>query len=278
MLYKIYSGAGNDFVMINNQDNTVPFEKQGDFTRKICEKQFPGIDGVIFVNTPMGKESLVRMNYFNRDGSYGAMCGNGARCIAQYSVDEGLVNENTFDLEAVDKTYKAEIKGNNIVKIYFPPPSEIKLNIKAEEFIIHFVRVGSEHIVLFIKDEVNRKAMNALSLDDVKVNEIGKELRFHWQFQPKGTNVNFADEISGNEIRIRTYERGVERETLACGTGIISSAIVSNLLGKVSPPVKVLVQSGERLKVDFVNDNEKIYSLSLEGRAMKIGEGEITEF
>lgn len=275
MKYSIYSGAGNDFVMINNRDYTVPFEKQGDFTRKVCTKQFPEIDGVIFVDKPLGKESSLRMNYFNRDGSYGAMCGNGARCIAQFSVDEGLVNENTFNLEAVDNTYKAEIKGNNIVKIYFPPPSEIKLNVKADDFMVHLVRVGSEHIVLFIKGEENKKFMKVSSLNNVKVNEIGKKLRFHKQFQPKGTNVNFADVISGNKIRIRTYERGVERETLACGTGIISSAIVSNLLGKVNPPVKVLVQSGERLTADFVNENRKISNLSLEGSAKKIGEGEL---
>jgi diaminopimelate epimerase len=275
MKYSIYSGAGNDFVMINNRDYTVPFEKQGDFTRKVCTKQFPEIDGVIFVDKPLGKESSLRMNYFNRDGSYGAMCGNGARCIAQFSADEGIATQRVFNLEAVDKTYGAEIKGNNTVKISFPPPEEIKLNIKADDFMVHLVRVGSEHIVLFIKGEENKKVMKVSSLNDVKVNEIGKKLRFHKQFQPKGTNVNFADVISGNKIRIRTYERGVERETLACGTGIISSAIVSNLLGKVNPPVKVLVQSGERLTADFVNENRKISNLSLEGSAKKIGEGEL---
>ena len=280
MLYKIYSGAGNDFVMINNWDNTVPFEQQGDFTRKICDEQFPEIDGVIFVDKPLGKEASVRMNYFNRDGSYGAMCGNGARCIAQYSADENLVNENSFNLEAVDKTYRAGIKGNNIVKINFPPPFEIKLNIVIEDkaLNINWIQVGSEHIVLFIKDDANKKILNVASLDDVKVNELGKELRFHKHFRPKGANVNFTDVLSENEIRIRTYERGVERETLACGTGIISSAIVSSLLGKVYPPVKVLVQSGERLMVDFVNDKGNISSLSLEGSARKIGEGEIKGF
>ena len=277
MLYKVYSGAGNDFVMLNNWDNDVPFDKQGEFTRKICEEQFPEIDGVIFVGKPLGKEALVRMNYFNRDGSYGAMCGNGARCIAQYSVDEKLINKDIFNLEAVDKTYEAEIKGNNTVKIYFPPPGEIKLNIVLDDIllIVNWVQVGSEHIVLFIRDEVNKKVLSTASLDDMKVDELGKELRFHRQFQPKGANVNFADVISKNEIRIRTYERGVERETLACGTGIISSAIVSSLLGKVNPPVKVLVQSGERLTVDFVNDKGNISNLSLEGSARKIGEGEI---
>ena len=169
------------------------------------------------------------------------------------------------------------IKGNNTVKIYFPPPGEIKPNIVLDDMLlnVNWVQVGSEHIVLFIRDEVNKKVLSTASLDDMKVDELVKELRFHRQFQPKGANVNFADVISKDEIRIRTYERGVERETLACGTGIISSAIVSSLLGKVNPPVKVLVQSGERLTVDFVNDKGNISNLSLEGSARKIGEGEI---
>jgi len=279
MIYKIYSGAGNDFVMINNWDNTVPFDKQGEFSRKICETKFPEIDGVIFVDKPLGKEASVRMNYFNRDGSYGAMCGNGARCIAQYSIDERLASETSFNLEAVDKIYKAESKGNNIVKINFPPPSDIKLNVVLEDkaLNVNWIQVGSEHIVLFIKDDANKKILNAESLDDVKVNELGKELRFHKRFRPKGANVNFADVVSENEIRVRTFERGVERETLACGTGIISSAIVSSMLGKVNPPVKVLVQSGERLRVDFVNDEGNISKLSLEGSARKIENGEIKD-
>ncbi len=94
MHYKIYSGAGNDFVMINNWDNVIPFDNQSEFTKTICDKQFPDIDGVIFVDKPKGTESSIRMNYFNRDGSYGAMCGNGARCIAQFSIDEGIVTKN----------------------------------------------------------------------------------------------------------------------------------------------------------------------------------------
>ena len=194
MIYFVYSGAGNDFIMLNNWDNAVPFEKQSDFARKICDEQFPNIDGVIFVDKPEGKESLVRMNYFNRDGSYGAMCGNGARCIAQFSIDEGLVRQGIFNLEAVDKTYKAEIEETGIVKIYFPPPSEIKLNISIEDKALNVnrVQVGTEHVVLFIKDETNKKVLNSASLDNVKVNELGKVIRFHKQFQPKGANVNFT--------------------------------------------------------------------------------------
>jgi diaminopimelate epimerase len=281
MKYKIYSGAGNDFVMINNWDNNIPFEKQKEFTIKICNEKFKQIDGVIFLDKPQGKDVSVRMNYYNRDGSYGAMCGNGARCIAQYAVDEGAIKLREFSLEAVDKIYKAELKGNNIVKIHFPPPSDYKLNIGIKSKIsesslnLHWIQVGSEHIVLFINDEVNKKALKIKNLDEAKINEWGNELRFHAEFQPKGANVNFVDVLSNNEIRIRTYERGVERETLACGTGIISSAIISSLLGKVSPPVKILVQSGEWLTVDFKNNNGKISDLSLEGSAKEIGKGEL---
>lgn len=279
MFYKIYSGAGNDFVMLNNWDNVIPFDKQSEFTKTICENQFTEIDGVIFVDKPKGTEAYIRMNYFNRDGSYGAMCGNGARCIAQYSVDEGIVSQKEFYLEAVDKIYKAEIKGNNIVKINFPPPGEYVLNTKVKTagtpVNVHWIQVGSEHIVLFIDDELNKESLKINSLDEAKINEWGKELRYHKRFKPRGANVNFAEPVSGSQIRIRTYERGVERETLACGTGIISTAVISNMLDKAEPPVKVLVQSGEWLTVDFTKIDNKITNLSLEGSARKIGEGEI---
>lgn len=281
MIYKIYSGAGNDFVMINNWDNLVQYKKQKDFTIRICEEKFKQIDGVIFLDKPVGTKALIRMSYYNRDGSFGAMCGNGARCIAQYAADEGVIKTNEFSLEAVDKLYKAELKDNNIVKISFPPPYKYNLNIEVTNVInkkslnLHRVQVGSEHIVLFIKDGKNTKTLAVNNLDEASINEWGSVLRFHKHFEPKGANVNFADVISNGEIRIRTYERGVERETLACGTGIISSAIISSLLGKVNPPVKVLVQSGEWLTVDFNNDNGTISDLSLQGSARKIDEGEL---
>jgi diaminopimelate epimerase len=129
--------------------------------------------------------------------------------------------------------------------------------------------------VVFIEDKQNEKSLGIKKLDKAKINEWGKVLRFHERFKPEGANVNFTYVISHNQIRIRTYERGVERETLACGTGIISSAVISALLGKVKPPVKVLVQSGEWLTVDFKNDKGKIYDLSIEGSARKISEGEL---
>ncbi len=278
MKYEIYSGAGNDFVMINNWENIVPAEKQKGFTAKICDEKFKEIDGVIFVDKPQIEGSLLRMNYYNRDGSYGAMCGNGARCTAQFAYSNGIIKAESFQMEAVDKLYKADILGNQKVRISFPDGIKYDLRLAIdtdndpEIEMIHWIYVGSEHIVVFLNDI---KAPKVNSVDDVKVQQWGSLLRYHPDFQVAGANVNFVQVIDENKIRIRTYERGVERETLACGTGIVSSAIVSNLTAAVGPPVTVLVQSSEELKVDFKIDNGIVRGVTLEGSARKIGEGEI---
>ncbi|HEY3252098.1 MAG TPA: diaminopimelate epimerase [Ignavibacteria bacterium] len=276
MKYEIYSGAGNDFVMINNLSGKIPQSRQANLAERICEEQFKNIDGVIFLDKPQNINAVIRMNYYNRDGSFGAMCGNGARCIAQYAVDNGIINEKTFKIEAVDKLYLAEIIKGNLVKITFPSVSDYKLDVHMElgkELAIsklHWMDVGSEHIVVFIDDIINPK----LAMDDIPISKWGSLLRFHESFQPKGANVNFTVKSDENELRLRTYERGVERETLACGTGIISSAIIAGLLGYVKSPVSVIVQSGEKLKVEYNINRSVIENISLEGSARKIGEGE----
>jgi diaminopimelate epimerase len=281
--YDIYSGAGNDFVMIDNINNSVPFEKQQEFVRNICGEKFKQIDGVIFADKPGISGTSIKMNYYNRDGSYGAMCGNGARCISLFANDKKITNEKVFNIEAVGNLYKAEILKGGLIRISFPPPKEYKLNIKIKvnfEHIkgtmnVHWIHVGSEHLVLFIDDEENKKVFNIKNLVEAKINEWGNPLRYHKDFQPGGANVNFVQALSSDELRIRTYERGVERETLACGTGIISSAIISGLVKGVKPPVHVLTQSKEFLTVDFKTDGSKIHDITLEGPAKKISEGEI---
>lgn len=264
--YEIYSGAGNDFVMVNNFDGVINQADEKAITIKLCEKDFPNIDGAIFVETPISKEASVRMNYYNRDGSFGAMCGNGARCTAMFAYRNKLMRDRTFNLEAVDKIYTAEIIDEENVKIGFPSDIEIKLNLKTIvegiEYTVHYVNVGSEHLVLFID-----------SLKELDVESIGRQLRYHEAVLPAGANINFVKLINEEKIQTRTYERGVERETLACGTGIISSAIISSLLGKVFSPVHVLVQSGEWLCVRFNKTRNNISDITLEGSAKKIREG-----
>jgi diaminopimelate epimerase len=278
MKYEIYSGAGNDFVMINNWDNAVPFEQQQQFTVKICDDQFREIDGVIFLDKPLNEGSEIRMNYYNRDGSYGAMCGNGARCTAEFAYSKGIVKEDSFIMEAVDKTYRVDITGEQRVMISFPKGIYFELGLQVdtgddfEVKMVHWIYAGSEHIVLFIENIINPTVS---SLDEADVRNWGSMLRYHPDFQTKGANVNFVKCIEDSKIRIRTYERGVERETLACGTGIVSSAIISHLVAGVLPPVTVLVESGEELVVDFEFNNGIISDVTLEGSAKKIGEGEL---
>jgi len=277
MKYSIYSGAGNDFVMINNLDGSIASNKQAEYTIRICEEQFKNIDGVIFIDKPVKKDAALRMSYYNRDGSFGAMCGNGARCTAQYALDNNIISERLFQVEAVDRLYKAEIVADNTVKIGFPPVTDYKLSVHVEigkELTIsklHWMNVGSEHIMVFIEDIADH---GVLSMDEVNVNKWGSLLRFNESFQPKGANVNFIKVTGENDIRIRTYERGVERETLACGTGIISSAITAGLLGLVKAPVYVTVQSAEKLIVDYNIAGSDVENISLQGSAKKVYGGE----
>jgi len=283
MKYELYSGAGNDFVMINNITGDISFEKQKELTVKLCTYNFPQIDGVIFADKPLSGKAVVRMNYYNRDGSFGAMCGNGARCTAMFAYNNGIVNTQSFDIEAVNDIYSAEIKSDILVTIGFPEPKEIKTGLKIDEDIggsvktanISYTNVGSDHVVLFIDEDANRLFLNCAKMDEVDVNAVGKKLRFNKLLEPRGANVNFAEVLPGNTVRLRTYERGVERETLACGTGIISAGVTAMLLKGFSSPVNVKVQSGEVLLVNAKVSDGKISGLSLTGSAKKFGEGDL---
>ena len=281
--YEIYSGAGNDFVILDNRSwqNHIPLIKQEEFTKFICGTMFKEIDGVIYLDKPLKRDSAFRMNYYNRDGSFGAMCGNGARCISMFAFKNGITESKQFSFEAVDDIYYSEIIDDKNVKLYFPEPKQIKLDLQVmtefedgiKELKAHYMDVASDHLVLFMEDEKNRTVFDAKTPDDIDIINSGRLLRHHPDFFPRGANINFAQVLSENEIRIRTYERGVERETLACGTGIISSAIVSALKGYAKPPVKVLVKSGERLIVDIKLQDGNLKELSLTGSAKKVSEG-----
>lgn len=283
MKYELYSGAGNDFVMVNNIIEKIPGEKQEELTLKLCNEKFPDIDGVIFVDKPEMEGSYLRMNYFNRDGSFGAMCGNGARCISMFAYKNGLIAEKEFMIEAVSDLYRAAIIDDVNVKIGFPEPKEVRqcLHITADigegekKLNVSFVNVGSDHIVLFIDEEINKIALSCRHMDELDVNTAGRILRFHDDFKPRGGNVNFAQVLPGGMIRLRTYERGVERETLACGTGIISTGIIAMLQKGIPAPVKIQVQSGEVLTVEGNIEGAGVTGLTLTGSAKKIGEGEV---
>jgi len=276
---QIYSGAGNDFVMVNNLDGSVPFDKQTAVTLQLCNENYKKVDGVIFVDKSSLPDAHVKMNYYNRDGSFGAMCGNGARCTFMYVYKNGIITQKNLTIEAVNNLYPSVITSDDTVKVFFPLPRQVStgIPIKIElgsglkDLEVSYVNVGSDHAVVLIDDRVNKDTLGVSTLDDLNIDYTGKILRYHNKFHPQGVNANFVTILSDNEIRVRTYERGVERETLACGTGIVSSAIIACIRQKVFPPVRVLSEGNEWLTVDFKIENDEIIALSLEGSARRIG-------
>lgn len=270
-----YTGAGNNFIMITNLD--LKINNYENIVVDLCSKdENADIDGVIFVETTIKAD--LKMNYFNRDGSNGSLCGNGLRCTVRYSLDEKLINKinkNKLTVEAVDKIYKCEVIDEKNIRVEMPDPAVINPSIKLkvnfgewwEELECAYVDCGSPHVVVFI-DDIKRPVTN--NLDEVNINEWGRNLRMHRDLMPEGANVNFVKVIGENEIHTRTFERGVERETQSSGTGSISSAIISYIKREVNTPVKVLPKYGEYITIDFTDDNGKIKNLTITSGANRI--------
>jgi diaminopimelate epimerase len=271
MLIKKYSGAGNTFLMINNMDGSISNRKET-VIDLIGQEGNEHFDGVIFVES--SDIADFHMNYFNKDGTGDALCGNGLRCTAKFIEDSGLSDSKHLTLEAVSKIYQCNNLDNGLISVSFPPPADIKLNFNLKVHFtewwqmlrVHYVDVGSPHIVAFIKDIKNPLVQH---LYEVDINNWGKNIRMHKDLMPEGANVNFValKSYEKSEMEIRSYERGVEGETMACGTGALSTAIVSYLLYDIIPPIKILTRSGEYLTVDFKYEDGTFRSLALSGNA-----------
>ncbi len=273
MEYQKYSGAGNDFLIINNLNDTIKNHSQ--ITIDLCSKETHKFDGVIFIET--SNYADFRMNYYNRDGTGNALCGNGLRCTVQYIFDNKLSDKKVLLIEAVSRIFKSEIIENNLISVEFPPPKEIKLGFKLrvqfhewwQMINASFVDIGSPHGIIFI-DDIERPKIK--SLKEIDIENWGRNIRMHKDFMPEGVNAQFVQILSKDksEIAIRSFERGVEGETLACGTGALSSAIVSYFLRELSPPIKVLTVSNNILTVNFTIENLQIRKLTLTGPANRI--------
>lgn len=265
-----YSGAGNKFFMIDNLDECI--KNHADAVLKLTADDNE-TDGIIFLE----KSGIAdfKMNYYNRDGTGESLCGNGLRCIMKFINDNKISDRDELKIEAVSKTYECKNTSDGQILVSFPPPEKIKTNFKLK---VHFqewwellncsyVDCGSPHIVVFI-DEIEKPKVN--NLDEVNINEWGRNIRMHKDLMPEGANVNFVKVTSENEIEIRSYERGVERETLACGTGAVSSAIIFYILRNQFKPVKVLTKSREYLTVDFDIEDKNLIEIRLTGNAVRI--------
>jgi diaminopimelate epimerase len=261
------SGAGNDFVIIDNRQNVVP-DNLENFIMKVCTRRISvGADGLLLVEN--SDVADFRMRYYNSDGSEAETCGNGARCIARFAHSEGIVNANKMTFETKAGIYNAEMVGNN-VKVQMSDTFGLRLNFPIElsdgTYDISFANSGVPHAVFFVDD-----------LENTDVVKHGSETRYHKDFSPKGTNANFVKVKDKNNIDIRTYERGVEDETLACGTGCIASAIVASALGKAASPVTMHTRGGFPLKIYFEIEPTGAKNVFLEGDARIVYKGDLLE-
>ncbi len=274
------SGAGNDFILIDRKLNS-EFNLSSEFIKKICDRRKSiGADGVLFISDL--DNYAFEMKYFNADGSTGSLCANGARCALRYGFVSGRVDGDLVKFRANEKDYSGVVIDEKDIKFFLNEPEKVKLNfkIKAAGQLISasYIDTGSPHVVIKLKDILENPLKNFSfykSVNDLPVYEIGKEIRYSRDFAPEGTNVNFID-IFDEGINIRTYERGVENETLACGTGSVAAALISFLNDNLKPPIKLFVKSGDVLKVDFSYENQKFRDVSLTGPAEVVFTGELT--
>jgi diaminopimelate epimerase len=286
-----FSGAGNDFIMIDNREQRITAEgiqltgyegqpkKLGlqTFITQICRRGLSvGADGIILIENSTVAD--FKMRYFNADGSEADTCGNGSRCTARFAYLKGIA-QRKMRFETRAGIYEAEITEQDTVKVNLSDPGQIKLNINLKTSIgkltVHFIDTGVPHVVVFISDIEN--AVRNPKLENLDVCGLGKELREHPVFQPAGANVNFIEIVDRHKLNIRTYERGVENETLACGTGSIGSTIIAYRLEKLIPPVTVHTHGGSLLKIYFEATPDSITQVMLEGDARFIYEGILYE-
>jgi diaminopimelate epimerase len=249
-----YQGAGNDFIIIDNRNSLInPADLK--LINKLCDRRFGiGADGLILISD--NSEADFEMKYFNSDGKLGSMCGNGGRCTAHFALKGNIAGKNQKFM-AYDGIHEASVD-NNIVRLQMSNVNEYKI-IDGN----YFINPGSPQYVVF-----------SSNIDKIDVNEEGKKLRWAPEFAPGGTNVDFV-ETNNNGLYIRTFERGVEEETLACGTGVTASAIASVLKGHFDTGSVNVKARGGNLKVDLKINDDKVSNIWLTGPATFVFGGTI---
>ncbi|MEI6351291.1 MAG: diaminopimelate epimerase [Verrucomicrobiota bacterium] len=258
------NGAGNDFVMIDNRsgENSLSCET----IARLCDRhRGVGADGLLAVE-PARNGADFRMRYYNADGGEAEMCGNGARCFARFA-SRLAGQRDRISFETIAGVITAEFEGEN-VRLAMSDPRELKMKqsvaVDGGTLTVHSVNTGVPHAVVVVED-----------LEAVPVQALGAGIRYHAAFAPKGTNANFIQKTAADTIAIRTYERGVEGETLACGTGVVASALVFHELTGTPSPIQVQVRGGETLRVAFKGSAGNYRNVTLTGPADFVFDGEI---
>ncbi len=274
------SGAGNDFIVFDKKINPGLTLSQQTIMNLCDRRNGIGADGIITISDNGNYDFI--MEYFNADGSTGSLCGNGSRCAIKFANLTGRAKNKDVNFISNNRVYSGKIIDEEIIKFNLNEPVDLRLDFSINAFEqnlnINFINTGSPHVVIDIKN-ILKDAGNENSvfnnLNEVPVVKIGSEIRYSNSFAPDGTNVNFIS-VNKDKIAIRTYERGVEDETLSCGTGSVASAIIASLKYGITPPVILSTKGGDELKVDFIKREDKIENLSLTGPAKVVFSGKIS--
>jgi len=258
------NGAGNDFVLIDNRLGNINLKRN--LIARLCDRHRGiGADGILLLEKAQNRADF-RMRYFNADGGEAEMCGNGARCFARFANKvAGARGKISFETPA--GVISADLT-RDLVTLQMTEPTDLRLNVPLrvadENKNIHFINSGVPHVVIPVGQ-----------VDDVNVRREGAAIRRHEMFSPKGANINFIEKRGASKISIRTYERGVEDETLACGTGVVASALIFAATEDVNGPIEVLVRGGNELQVGFENTGMQFKNVTLTGPADFVFEGTI---
>lgn len=257
-------GAANDFILVDDRALTFP-ASDNKWISAICARRTGiGAEGLILIQ-PSNKAHF-RMRFFNPDGSEVEMCGNGARCVARLAFDLGVAPAQ-MRFDTIAGLVGASVRGDQVT-LNMPEPKDWRMNLTLQlegcSLSYHFVNSGVPHVVVSVQN-----------LDQTPVESWGRAIRYHKDFAPAGTNANFVAPAGPNMLRIRTYERGVEAETLACGTGIVAAGLVAARLGWACFPVKLRAASGDILEVNGRIAGETVTDVTLTGPAVHVFHGEV---
>jgi diaminopimelate epimerase len=272
IIFTKMSGAGNDFVVIDKKQNQ-SLAIDDKFVQMICDRRKGiGADGLITIEDSNDYNFI--MNYYNADGSTGSLCANGARCAIRFAHTSGRLNKTGAYFLSNGEKYKGEVKSDSEITFYLNAPKKIKNNFKVKAggklLNAHYADTGSPHVIIDIEENGGTFSV----LDDLPVENLGREIRYLNEFAPDGANVNFVN-VKNGVLYIRTYERGVEAETLACGTGSVAAALICYVNHKLLLPIEIIPKSKEKLFVNFDVENSKVINLSLTGPAKIVFTGEI---
>jgi diaminopimelate epimerase len=261
------NGAGNDFVVLDNRTRSLSLE--GRDIARLCDRhRGVGADGLLAVEPAEGSADF-RMRYYNSDGGEAEMCGNGARCFARFAARLMDSRPDTVSFETQAGLITAVLEGE-LVTLEMGRPQDHRdpqsLTLGDSSHQVHFINTGVPHAVVFVSE-----------VEKIDVQLLGSALRWHTAFSPQGTNANFAQVIAPDTLFLRTYERGVEGETLACGTGVCATALLHAVQTGAQPPIHVKVRGGDTLRVDFQKNPDGTFAgAKLTGPADFVFEGTIS--